>query len=405
VKILLVHNYYQGHGGEDEVFRQEKNLLADAGHEVIQYTKCNKEINGYGFLQKIALAGRTVWAASTHRDLREILRDENPDVAHFHNTFPLVSPSAYYACAAAGVPVVQTLHNPRLVCPAATLYRNGQPCEDCAGRAFAWPAVVHSCYQDSHLRSAVSASMLSVHRFINTWRSKVDRYVVFTEFYREFFIKAGMPPDKIVLKPHFVDGDPGVRQQAGEYALFAGRLGTEKGVQTLLKAWEALSEIPLKIRGDGPLAKEVERVAAMENSPISVVPRQSRKGLFDLIKGARFLVWPSEGYYETFGLVAIEAFACGVPVIASSIGAMKEIVTDQQTGLQFRAGDAIDLAQKVAWAWFHPEAMEAMGRRARAEFEAKYTKEHNYVALRGIYEGVLQDQAIGKPSLAPVGAD
>src|SRR5271156_268746 len=182
MKILLIHDYYQLRGGEDEVFLREKCLLQTGGHEVVEYLRHNQEINGYNFLQTATLAARTTWAWDSHRDLKILLKREKPDVAHFHNTFPLVSPSAYYACASADVPVVQTLHNPRLICPAGTLFRDGKPCEECAGLGFAWPAVKHACYQDSRIKSALVGSMLTTHRMLGTWESVVGRYIVSTEF-------------------------------------------------------------------------------------------------------------------------------------------------------------------------------------------------------------------------------
>ena len=401
MKILLVHNYYQLAGGEDEVFRREKELLADAGHEVIEYTRHNNEINGYNIIRKVSLAGRTIWASDSRRDLDYLLRRASPDVVHFHNTFPLISPSAYYACAAAGVPVVQTLHNSRLFCPAGTLYRDGQPCNDCLGRGFSWPAVQHACYQDSRPRSAVIASMLLAHRWLKTWDSKVNKYVVFTEYYRKLFTQAGIPAEKIVLKPHFVESDPGPRDKTGNYALFVGRLAEEKGIRTLLTAWEQLPYIPLKIRGEGPLAAVVQLAMERQGSSVIMVPRPTREGLLDLMKGARVLVWPSAGYNETFGLVAAEAFACGVPVIASRIGAMSEMVREGNTGLNFRPGDSNDLMEKVNWAWAHPDEMEEMGKRARAEFQAKYTKQHNYAALMEIYHSVLALRPLAKTISVP----
>src|SRR5271156_4984572 len=223
MKILLIHNYYQLSGGEDEVFQREKRLLDRAGFQVVEYVRDNKEIRDYNALQTISLAARTTWAWDSHRDITELLKREKPDIAHFHNTFPLVSPSDYYACAAAAVPVVQTLHNPRLMCPAATLYRDGKPCEDCLGRAFPWPAVMHACYQHSHVKSALVASMLSAHRSAGTWKTKVDRYIVSTKFYQDKFAAVGLPLDRIVLKPHFVETDPGMRDRPGRYALFIGR--------------------------------------------------------------------------------------------------------------------------------------------------------------------------------------
>ncbi|HEY6465191.1 MAG TPA: glycosyltransferase family 4 protein [Candidatus Acidoferrales bacterium] len=394
MKILLVHNSYQHHGGEDVVFRAENELLAAAGHHVITYTRNNQEIDGYNWLQKASLARRTVWAGDTLNQMRAIIASDRPDVAHFHNTFPLVSPSAYLGCRESGVPVVQTLHNPRLLCPAATLYRNGAVCEDCAVTKIPWPAVVHGCYRDSRLQTAVVAAMLATHRRLNTWEELVDRYIVSTNFFARKFIAAGLPVTNISVKPHFASGNHRLKISNGEYAVFVGRLAPEKGVLTLLKAWQSARSVPLKIRGDGPLFPQLHSAAIKHTLPIEWLPRMSEEDLIHVLRGARFLVWPSEGLYETFGLVAVEAFACGVPVIASDLGAMAEIVRDGEMGLHFRSGEAADLAEKVAWAWNHPAEMHAMGLAARAEYESKYTPERNYEMLMNIYGG-LTTAAVG----------
>jgi glycosyltransferase involved in cell wall biosynthesis len=388
-KILLVHNRYLQSGGEDEVYDREKRLLSDRGHQVIEYIRDNCEISEYGFHQKASLALRTIWAWDSYGELVRLLQQEKPDVAHFHNIFPLISPAAYYACSSENVPVVQTLHNPRLLCPAATLFRDGATCEECVGRHFALPAVRHGCYQHSRSRSAIVASMISVHHWRGTWKERVNTYVASTEFYRNKFIAAGIPPEQIALKPHFVDTDPGCTQQQGEYALFVGRLAPEKGVPTLLAAWRKVRSIPLYIRGEGPLAKDASMLQTQAGGRVTLVQRMSRSELFDLMKAARFLVWPSEGHYETFGLVAIEAFACGIPVIASRCGVMQEIVQEGRTGLHFAPGDADDLAKTVEWAWAHPDEMREMGYNGRAEYRAKYTAERNYELLSQVYRRVL----------------
>jgi glycosyltransferase involved in cell wall biosynthesis len=398
VKILAVHNRYQSLGGEDEVYRRECGMLAEHGHELIEYTRDNREIAHYGIGGKITLPLRTIWAWDSYRQLATILAQAKPDVAHFHNTFPLVSPAAYYACSAAGVPVVQTIYNPRLLCPAATLFRDGGICEDCVGRRFAWPAVRHACYQNSGLRSGVVASMISAHHGLGTWNRKINTYLVATEFYRRKFAAAGFSLDKIAVKPHFLDTDPGCSQQKGNYAVFVGRLAPEKGVPTLLAAWEKLTTVPLYIRGDGPLAEAASLAQSRPGSRITLLPRMDRAALYDLIRAASFLVWPSEGYYETFGLIAIEAFACGVPVIASRVGVMEEIVHDGRTGLHFTPGDASDLARKVEWAGAHPDEMREMGRNARAEYEAKYTAERNYRLLLEVYRQAIQAARMPLPS-------
>jgi glycosyltransferase involved in cell wall biosynthesis len=385
MKILSVHNSYQQHGGEDEVVCSQRNLLRAAGHRVVEYVRSNDEIRGYSIWSKATLGVRTVWAWDSARALRELLKREKPDVAHFHNTFPLISPAAYATCQEAGIPVVQSLDNPRLICPAATLYRDGHLCEDCLGKRFAWPGVLHACYRGSRVQTGVVASMLTVHRYLNTWNKQVSIYVVAADFYRRKFAEAGLPARKIAVKPHFVSPDPGQTRDVQGYVLFIGRLAAEKGVGTLLKAWERLKSVPLKIRGEGPLQDVVRERARDTSYRVEVVPRLPKKDLLGLVKGARFLVWPSEGYYETFGMVAVEAFACGVPVVASRVGVMAEIVEDGRTGLHFTAGDEADLAAKVEWAWTHAEEMQEMGRAARREFEEKYTGAANYRRLMVIY--------------------
>jgi glycosyltransferase involved in cell wall biosynthesis len=386
MKLLLAHNRYRQSGGEDEVFLRERDLLRSRGHEVLEYTTHNSEIAEHGIVNKAKIAMRTLWAHDSVVRLRSLLHRERPDLAHFHNTFPLISPAAYYACRKEGIPVVQSLHNPRLVCPAATLHREGSVCEECVGRVVPWPGVVHACYRDSHFQTAVVAGMLAGHRILGTWQEQVDAYIVFTEYFRQKFIGAGLPREKIFVKPHFLSTDPGMKQKMGDYALFLGRLVPGKGVRTLLQAFTILqNKIPLHIVGDGPLRAEMEEQkirACLSN--ISFHGWLHREQTLEIMSGARFLIFPSEGL-ETFGLTIIEAFGAGVPVIASRLGAMTEVLEEGKTGLQFSPGDPNDLASKALWAWTHEMQMEVMGRAARAEYKAKYTAERNYQLLMEIY--------------------
>lgn len=389
MKILLAHNRYRRAGGEDEVFRHEAEMLRAAGHQVSEFVRDNVDISKGGILVNIGTAARTVWAHDSAQELRSLVRRVKPHLVHFHNTFPLISPAAYYACRDEGISVVQSLHNPRMMCPSATLYREGRTCEECLGRSFAWPGVVHGCYHDSRSQTAVVAGMFALHRLLGTWQQRVDAYIVFTEFFRRKFVAAGLPREKVFVKPHFLSVDPGMKQPpSGDYALFLGRLAPEKGIPTLLKAWRGLKHIPLLLAGHGQLEKEV-REFAQDHPWVRILPYLPQEECFDLIKGARFLVWPSEGYCETFGLVAIEAFACGTPVIASRSGAMEEVVGDGKTGLHFEPGNAGDLADKVKWAWTHPREIETMGKMGRAEYETKYTPAHNYAALIQIYRTTI----------------
>ncbi|MDP9159447.1 MAG: glycosyltransferase [Acidobacteriota bacterium] len=386
MKILVAHNAYQQRGGEDAVFAAEAHLLAERGHDVVRYFRTNQELRSLTLLNSIATAIETSWSSQSYRDLSRLLKREKPDIAHFHNTFPLISPSAYYACANAGVPVVQTLHNYRLLCPAATFFRDGKVCESCLGRNLPWPAVVHSCYRDSATASAALAGMLSMHNAFRTWKNKVDVFIALSEFARQKFIASGLPAECIVVKPNFLE-DPGVKSAAGEYALYVGRLSEDKGIRVLLSAWKKLRHpLPFKIAGTGPLCEEVKQ--EIEHTPL---PQVDCVGLvfpsevLTLMQNARFLVFPSL-WFEGFPLTIAEAFACGVPVLASNLGAMAEIVEDGRTGLHFAVGDAADLAAKVEWAFSHPEAMQAMGLAARLEYETKYSPKQNYAQLLAIYQ-------------------
>jgi glycosyltransferase involved in cell wall biosynthesis len=385
VRILLAHNSYQIPGGEEVVFEQEKRLLEQAGNEVITYCRSNREIERLTALERLTLVKRTIWAADTEREFVQLLARENPDIVHIHNTFFMVSPSIYSACQAQGIPVVQTLHNFRLLCPSATFFRDGKVCEECVGRGL-WRGVYHGCYRDSRPATASVALMLAFHRLWGTWDKLVTNYIALTEFGRDKFAAGGLPPEKIVVKPNFVDPDPGERAQSGEYALFVGRLSTEKGLSTLLQAWGRLPRhYALHIVGDGPERKDLEAQARQLGlSAVQFRGRLSHEEAITAMKCARFLVVPS-GWYETFGMCIAEAFACGTPVICSRLGAMQELVSHGRTGLHFSSGDPNDLASKVAWAWSHPNEMNVIGRQARAEYEAKYTPGRNYPMLMQIY--------------------
>jgi glycosyltransferase involved in cell wall biosynthesis len=398
MKILTVHNTYQQRGGEDTVLAAETPLLESHGHVVIHYGRDNDEIEGKNGIGALAAAAETVWSFSSRTALRKILKTERPDVALFHNTFPLVSPSAYYACADAGVPVVQTLHNYRLLCPGSTFLRDGKVCELCLGRAMPWPSVLHGCYRESRPATLATAAMLSVHHALGTWRNKVGLYIALTEFARKKFIEGGLPAERIVVKPCFVNPDPGPRTGSGDTVLFLGRLSPEKGLRSLITAWEHLGggaplriggNVPLRIAGDGPLREELEaEVERRGIAGIKVLGRVPHTDISAEMKRARFLVFPSE-WYEGLPLTITEAFACGVPVVASRIGSMIELVEDGRTGLHFNPNDPADMAAKVEWAWSHPKEMEEMGRAARREYETKYTPEINYMRLMEICERAI----------------
>jgi glycosyltransferase involved in cell wall biosynthesis len=385
LRVMLLHNRYQQRGGEDAVMQMELQMLDAAGHRPVVYLRDNADIRAYGTASKLMLAPKTVWAWDTYREVLALLRREKPDVAHFHNTFPAISPAAYDACREAGVPVVQTLHNYRLLCPAAILYRNGRICEECPERGL-MRSIVHACYRDSRAATASTALMLTVHRMRGTWSKSVDVYIALTEFARSKFIAGGLPADRIAVKPNFIQTDPGSKDRQGDYALFVGRLTPEKGLRTLLSAWKQLPDIPLFVVGDGPLREELEAFAADHKlHSVSFRGRLTPEDTVTAIKGARFLVFPSQ-WYEGFPMTLIESFACGTPAVFSGLDSLREIVSNGSTGIEFRTSEPESLAERVAWAWDHKPEMEDMGRRARAEYESKYTAERNYRMLMEIYQ-------------------
>jgi glycosyltransferase involved in cell wall biosynthesis len=380
MKILAVHNYYQQPGGEDRVFLAESTLLESRGHSVVRYVECNSSILGGGSPRAAIDA---VWSFRSEAAIGSIVRQSNPSVAHFHNTFPLISPSAYHAAQQRGVPVVQTLHNYRLLCPSATLSRNGAVCEDCLQRRSFLPALRHACYRGSRSATAAVATMLTIHRSVGTWRNSVDLYIALSEFSRNKLVEGGLPADRIVVKRNFVSPDPEMGEGRGDYALFVGRLSPEKGIAVLASAWKKFPDIPLVVVGDGPAAN----TEWPEN--VTWLGRLPSERVFALMKDARVLVFPSIGY-ESAPMTILEAFACGLPVIASNVGPLPEIVDDHRTGLLFRPGDADDLVQKVRWAFAHPEHLLEMRMAARREYETKYTAEIGYKALIDVYEMAIE---------------
>jgi len=392
VRILKVHNFYTQTGGEDTVFQAETALLRSKSHEVIEYHEFNKKIES---MNRAFVALQTIWSQSSHDKMKKFLRKSKPQIVHFHNTFPLISPSAYYACQELNIPVVQTLDNQRLICPAASFYRDGKLCLDCLGKTPAWPGVLHACYHDSHLHTAVVASMLTLHRWLGTWQTKIDIFLCSTKFYRDLFVSAGFPSDKIVVMPHFVQQQqlqPASVKKTEEYALFVGRLDPEKGVNTLLEAWRLL-DLPLKIRGSGRLDETARAFVRQHNmNNVEFVGRLEEQELSDLIGNARFLIMPSEGYYETFGMVIIEAYSRGVPVIASNIGVVPELVSDKQTGLLFEPGNARDLADKARWMWDHPTEASAMGGNGLNVYKKRFTQDQCYQTLIETYERLINSK-------------
>jgi glycosyltransferase involved in cell wall biosynthesis len=383
--ILIAHNFYQQPGGEDQCVSAEVAMLRAHGHQVTQYCLSNDSIDAMG---RLDLASRTIWSRPAFRELRQLFRKHRPQIAHFHNTFPLISPAAYYAARAENVRVVQTLHNFRLCCVNALLFRDGEVCEDCLGKAIPWHGIVHKCYRGNRAASAAIATMIAAHRVLGTWRNAVDMYIALSESSRRKLVEGGLPADKVAVKSNFAYPDPGAGAGTGGYAVFVGRLSAEKGVQTLLTAWRHLGGVPpLKVVGDGPMGVAVQEAAA-HNPAIQWLRGVPHETVYELIGKAAFLLLPSQ-CYENFPRVVIEAFAKGTPVIVSRLGAMAEIVDDGCTGLNFKPGDPEDLAGKVRSILADPPRLTRMRQAARQKFDENFTADANHKILMAIYERAI----------------
>lgn len=391
MKILYVNVSYQQQGGENIWFRSEPNLFRAHGHDVVIYERDNQEINGYPIFKRASLLWKTTWSQESYEAIRDLIRRERPDVTHVHNTLPLVSPSVYYACHEEGVPVVQTIHNYRLLCPDGNFLRNGAVCEECVEHSL-FNSVLHGCYRASRVQSGALAWMLASHRWRGTWKNLIDRYLVPTEFVKQKLIQSGLDAGKITIKPNWYEPDPGPREAADGSMLYAGRLSEEKGIKTLLRAWSTLKDPPvLNILGDGPLRGDVES-AATSNTRISYLGRRSPEEVIQCMRRASVFVVSSE-WYEAFPHSIVEAYACGLPILASRIGTLKDVVKDGKTGVLFDPGNSLDLAAKIKWLSDNPDEVARMSANARAEYEAKYTGAQVYRILLDVYSAVCNRSA------------
>jgi glycosyltransferase involved in cell wall biosynthesis len=382
MRILVLHNKYRVRGGEEEVIESERALLTSHGHEIFDHIVDNSDLSS---LQSAWMGLQAVWNQSSFRAVGRRLSEVRPQLVHTHNLVPQISPAAYYAAAAENVPVVHTLHCYKLMCPEGFLFRDGRVCELCVGKTFAWPGVVHGCYRSSRVATAAVAATYGLHRIAGTWTDKIDMYFAQTEFAKQKYVEAGLPAERIRVKPNFI-ADPGVGPGDGGYALFVGRLTVEKGVQVLLDAWRSLGTfLPLQVCGTGPLREMVQSANMPGVEYLGVRPLPE---VLERMKRAAVVVVPSV-WYEGTPRTIVEAYACGTPVIASRLGAMEANVKHGVTGSHFEAGNSNDLALKVRALLESPQRLSLMRIAARQEYEARFSAESNYALMIDLYREVI----------------
>jgi glycosyltransferase involved in cell wall biosynthesis len=389
-RILVVHERYRQRGGEDAVFEAEADLLEANGHRVERLVVDNMAIPEQpSTRQAIRLAVRAIWSLDGARLVRRAVQRFRPQIVHVHNTFPLLSPAVLSAAHAAGAATVQTLHNYRVTCPAATLFRDGRHCEDCVGRVVAWPGVLHACYRGSRVSTAGVGAISAVHRVRGTWRRDVDRIIALSNFQRAVLLRSGLDPARVAVKPNFVH-DPGEGGSHSGDFLFVGRLSPEKGVATFLDAWASGIPVPCRVVGDGPLQNIVRRASLA--SAIAPLGSLMNPAVLAEMRSARALIVPSISE-SAFPLVAIEALASALPVIASRSANMAEVIRDGRTGILFEPGDARALVAAVRHAIEAPEALRAMGRAAREEYLDRFSPDRGYAHLIRIYNEAIAQRS------------
>lgn len=390
MKILQIHNFYQTRGGEDSAVRAEKELLESKGNVVIPYYRHNDEIKKYGLFEKMRFVGATLYSARTVKELTGIIDKEKPDAAHVHNVFPLISPSVYYCLKVRQIPVVQTVHNYRFLCPSGLFYRKGAICEKCKSGA-AMYSLFHVCYRNSLFLSGLYALTFWFHGKRGTFRRFIDIFIALSNFVKVKLVEGGFPADKIEVEGNFAPADKsGQSYDKDEYAVFLGRISAEKGLMTLLNAYRTLGDLSLKIAGEGPLLERVKDYVRLNRmSNVEIVGFVSGAEKSALLGKAIVSIIPSE-CYENFPMAALESFAAGTPVMASRIGGLPELVEEGKNGLLFEPGNAEDLSAKIRYFYSNRGMAFNMSRYTRESFEKRYSAERHYDRLTQIYNKAIK---------------
>jgi len=393
MKVLLAHCYYRSSApsGEDSVFISEKTLLESQGVEVITLEKYNDNVNVSTLMGSIKTAMNTTWSNVSYKEVVQLIHEHKPDVAHFHNTFPQLSPSVYKACSDNGVAVVQTLHNYRIVCPSAMLLRDGKSCELCLNDSiFPVHSLKYNCYRGSLLATSSLALMIARNRVNGVYTKCVNRYISLTAFAKERFIRGGIPANRIVVKPNFLSHETCINENKENYVVFVGRLSDEKGIKTLIETWKIVDDLKLKVLGDGHLREELEDICVRNNLNVEFMGYCSQEKVLEVVNKAIFQIIPSE-CYEGFPMSVLEAFSCRTPVIASRLGSLGEIISDGETGILFEPGNSKDLLSKINVLLADEGYRINLALNARKQFVEKYSEEVNFKLLMDIYNESINE--------------
>ncbi len=396
---MLVHNYYgsESPSGENTIVDAEKHMLCTNGHQVDIFSRNSDDIRSQGAYGLIKGGISTPWNPSIYGAIKQKIKTFAPDVVHVHNTFPLISPSLFYAIDSK-IPKILTVHNYRLFCPSGIPMRSGSVCTECLDQKSALPAVIHGCYRDSRIATIPLALSVTLHRKLGTWTQKVDGFIALTHFQKDKLHRAGLPLDKIYVKPnstseHLMGKIFPIKH---DYVVFVGRLSEEKGLISLIKAWKlmhlsGINTPELRIIGDGPLRNQLEVMAF--GLPISFLGQVSPQAAKEQIAQAKLLVLPSI-CFEAFPMVVCEAYAHATPVAASDIGSLPEIVKPNISGDLFEAGNSDSICATVSNLWQDQSKLSRLSEGARKEYEQFYTSQSNYEFMIDIYQKIISEKSI-----------
>lgn len=393
MRIMVVHNRYRSvvPSGENKVVDRETEALSALGHDVARFERSSDEIDDWSRLRKASLPARVIWNPRARQELATALEANKPDVVHVHNTFPLFSASPLYACRDARVPVVATFHNKRLLCASGDFFRDGAPCHDCA-HGSPLRAVAHGCYRDS--RAATVPMVLASKAQRHSWRTLVSAYVFVSASVRDLLAPLAFPEERIFVRHHLIPRKDMPEVTREPVIVYAGRLDEAKGIRVLMNAWDryrasaAEPGLRLVVAGAGPLQEDVASWASARASVV-LAGHLDSDSLAGLMSRARAVVLPSV-CEETFGLVAVEAMALGVPPIATAHGAFTEIITAGVDGVLTKPGDPADLALAIVSVERESSRFEEYGRQARKAYEARFAPDANIRQLVEIYRHAVR---------------
>ena len=379
MKIVQVHNIYQGKTGEEAVVEEERKVLTENGHEVIQYIKDNSELKQSSKLVKarmlFSLNGSTVVA----KEFGELLKQENPDICHVHNTFPIITPIVYQVCKENNVPVVQTLHNYKMVCTNSLLFRDGEVCEICLNKSL-YNSIKYKCYRDSYFATAAQANVIQTHRNRGTWDKLINKYICLTEFQKNKLIAGGMNSDQMVVKHNFLS-EEGMNIERGSYFLFVGRLNDSKGLQDLLHLFRQNKTARFILIGKSDDPKIFDRF-----TNVKYLGEQERNVVLEHMRKCKAVLFPSK-YYEGMPMVILEAFSHKKPVIGRNTGAMTSMIEDGFNGLKY--DNTEDFIKSVNRFEHDDHLTESLGNNAFLDYQEKYSRSKGYENLINVYTSVL----------------